>query len=75
MRRLPTELIREADAGIATIPDNVVGHTGLVEVLSEWRLPQRGGLYVIFSSAKHLSATVRRFQNHLIAEFRDFPGA
>jgi DNA-binding transcriptional LysR family regulator len=57
-------------AGIAFIPEFMVGDLLarglLVQVLPDWR-SEPAGVYVVYPSAKHLSATVRSFRDFILA--------
>jgi DNA-binding transcriptional LysR family regulator len=63
-------------AGIAYLPAfiaaSAVQSGALQRVLPEYHSPE-SRLYVIYPSAKLLSAAVRAFRDHLIARFADFP--
>lgn len=65
-----------AGAGIAYLPaflaDAALRRGALRSVLTGYRSPA-SRLYVVYPSAKLLSATVRSFRDHLIASFAAFP--
>ena len=62
--------------GIGLIPEflacELVAEGRLVRVLADYHAPS-AGLYVVYPSAKHLSATVRAFRDALIEELSELP--
>ncbi len=64
-----------AHAGITFLPSGIPDARAheLVRVLPEWSFARAGALYVMYPSAKHLSATVRAFRDHLIEGLASLP--
>jgi DNA-binding transcriptional LysR family regulator len=59
-----------AHAGIALLPMSMEHRLQqLVRVLPDWYPAIEGGVYVVYPSAKHLSATVRAFRDHLVEAY------
>ncbi|MEQ9323835.1 MAG: LysR family transcriptional regulator [Polyangiaceae bacterium] len=71
-----TRTLALGDAGIGLIPEflacELVASGQLVRVLPDYHA-HSSGLYVVYPSAKHLSATVRAFRDALIEELSELP--
>ena len=65
-------------AGITFLPESTANHTSLAtatppnatpltRVLPQWHFARKGGVYLVYPTSKHLSATVRAFRDHVLA--------